>query len=87
MDADDREFVMLTARLTAKETVAEFRKTLNCDQESNRIGAVEQVINNGLKDKTEDNATGIRSLRKFMSWALMSIILLVIGGIAAAIFM
>ena len=86
MTASDKEYVEMTAKLTAQETVKEFRITLNCDTNSERIGELEQTVNNGIKDRGEENAKGIRSLRKFISWALMSIILVMAGGAAAIIF-
>ncbi len=86
MTSSEKKYVDLTAKVTAQEAVKEFRATLNCDNHNDRLGDLEQIVHNGIKDKTEDNARGIRSLRKFMSLALMSIILLMIGGIVAAIF-
>lgn len=51
-----------------------------------RIGELEQTVNNGIKDKTEENTRSIRGLRKFLFWALMSLILIGTSGIITIIF-
>lgn len=86
MTSSEKHYVDLTAKVTAQEAVKEFRLTLNCDNHNDRIGDLEKVVHNGIKNKAKDNANSIRALRRFMFWAIMSIVLVMAGGLVAAIF-
>lgn len=83
MTAEDKEFVEMAAKLTAQETVKEFRVTLNCDTNAGRIGDLEQVVNNGIKDKAEQNTKGVMANRKFIFWSILGLFLILIGGMVA----
>jgi len=85
MTSSDKEYINMTAKLTAEATVREFRNTLDCNHNTNRIGHLEQIVENGLKDKTEENEKGLQVLRKFIFWALMSIVLLMVAGLLTII--
>ncbi len=80
MTKSDKEFVEMTAKLTAQETVKEFRVSLNCDTNSQRIGELEQTVNNGIKEKGEQNTKGITANRKFIFWSILGLFLILIGG-------
>ena len=86
MTTNDREYIELTAKVTAQEAVKEFRLTLNCDTNAGRISELEQTVNNGLKDRTVENSKGLRVMRKFIFWAVTSIVILMAGGVIASIF-
>lgn len=85
MTAEDKDFIQMTAKLTAQETVKEFRVTLNCDKNVDRIGDLEQTVNNGIKSQGEENAEGLRGLRRVFTYSLIGTISLLVGGIITAI--
>lgn len=86
MTASDKEYVEMTAKLTAQETVKEFRLTLNCNANSGRIGELEQVVNNGIKDRGEENAKAITRLRKFVFYGILGVFILALVGAATQFF-
>lgn len=83
MTKSDKEFVEMTSKLTAQATVTEFKKTLNCNEHILRIGELEQTVNNGIKDKAEQNTKGILANRKFIFWSILGIFIIVISGTVA----
>ncbi len=86
MTASDKEIVEMTAKLTAKEAVKEFRKTLNGDKHNDRIQELEMVVNNGIKDSIAENGKGIIANRKFIFWSILGLFLVTIGGMVISLF-
>ncbi len=86
MTKADKEFVEMTAKLTAQETVKESRATLECATNGNRIGELEQVVNNGIKERADRNEKGIAANRKFIFWSILGLFLVMIGGITLSYF-
>jgi len=85
-DGQLKDFITLTAKDTAHECVREFRATLDCNKNDDRIGDLEQTVNNGIKDRGVENTKSIKRIWKFVTFTLISIIFVVVGSVAAAIF-
>lgn len=78
MTASEKEYVNMTAKITAETTVKEFRKTLNCDKNVGRISELEQTVNDGIKEGVGENRKSIRILRKILFGSMSAILLTVI---------
>jgi broad-specificity NMP kinase len=85
MNELDRQFVEMTARITATEVVREFRETLQCAEHDNLIDKHESTLNNGLKDSVIDlkqETTKLREQIQQGGWSLIKFGATLAGGAA-----
>lgn len=75
MTKADREYIEMAATLAAQKAV----KDLACNSHSERIGEVEKVVFNGIKEKSEQNARGVRANRKFLFYGIGMLFLTMVG--------
>lgn len=62
----DREYIDMAATLAAQKVV----KDLACNNHNSRIGEVEKVVFNGVKERGEHNERNIRTNRKFLFYGI-----------------
>ena len=66
MTKTDREYIDMAATLAAQKVV----KDLACNSHNNRIGKMEKVVFNGVKEKGEQNEQNIQTNRKFLFYGI-----------------
>ncbi len=75
MTKADKEYIEMASTLAAQKVV----KDLPCNNHSERIREMEQVVFNGLSDMGKENRKGIRTNRKFLFLGIGILFLTVVG--------
>jgi len=79
MNKQEKEYVEMTAKLTAHECIKEFKKTLDCNNHDERISTNEQILNDGLR-------SDVKNIKRWFMWTILSVVIIIIGSLISNIF-